>query len=151
MPRIITLSHEFVEFIPSELKNGVVYISIQYATASHACACGCGLKVVTPITPMDWKLIFDGETVSLSPSIGNWSFPCRSHYLIVRNRVKWAPRWTKKKIDEGREIDRNLKHEYYEERAGERDRDNRNTDGLDAGAHASPKGTSPRLERSWRG
>ncbi len=25
--------------------------------------------------------MFDGETVSLAPSVGNWSYPCRSrHY-----------------------------------------------------------------------
>jgi len=28
--------------------------------------------------------------VSLAPSIGNWSFPCNSHYWITGNEVRWA-------------------------------------------------------------
>jgi hypothetical protein len=39
-----SISHEFVEFVPSELKEGVLYVSVQYATAVHKCACGCGHK-----------------------------------------------------------------------------------------------------------
>ena len=76
----IVLKHEFVEFIPDELEQGTVYVSIRFATASHLCVCGCGNKVVTPIRPTDWTLTFDGKTISLNPSIGNWSFPCQSHY-----------------------------------------------------------------------
>ena len=59
---------------PDELEQGTIYVSIRFATASHLCCCGCGNKVVTPIRPTDWKLIFDGKTISLDPSIGNWSF-----------------------------------------------------------------------------
>lgn len=62
-------------------------------------------KVVTPLTPTDWCLVFDGDTVSLDPSIGNWNFPCRSHYWIYRNRVKWAKAWTPAKIQAGRASD----------------------------------------------
>lgn len=43
------LKHEFVEFIPDELEQGTIYVSIRFATASHRCLCGCGNKVVTPI------------------------------------------------------------------------------------------------------
>jgi uncharacterized protein DUF6527 len=109
-----TFTHEFVEFIPSDLKEGVIYVSIQYATAVHNCACGCGSKVVTPITPTDWELTFDGETISLYPSIGNWNFPCRSHYWIRRNRVKWAGRWSQEEIEAGRAKDRSLKQRFFE-------------------------------------
>lgn len=80
---------EFVEFVPAELAEGVLYISMQHATASHRCACGCGHRVVTPIGPADWLLTFDG-TVTLSPSIGNGQIDCRSHYFIRSNRVSWA-------------------------------------------------------------
>jgi hypothetical protein len=66
-----TLTHEFVEFIPDAIEEGKIYVSIGYATAIHKCACGCGREVVTPLSPTDWKLIFDGKTVSLDPSIGN--------------------------------------------------------------------------------
>jgi hypothetical protein len=89
-PRNKLLKHEFVEFIPDILERDTIYISIPFATASHLCCCGCGLKVVTPISPRGWKLIFDGETISLYPSIGNHQFPCSSHYWIRESRVVWA-------------------------------------------------------------
>src|SRR5205085_355428 len=89
-----TLTHEFVEFIPDDLEEGVLYVSMQYATAAHKCFCGCGTEVVTPLSPTDWKLIFDGKTISLDPSIGNWGLDCQSHYWIRGNQVRWAGRWT---------------------------------------------------------
>lgn len=87
------LNHKFVEFIPEALDDDVLYVSVIHGTAVHGCCCGCGREVVTPLTPADWELTFDGETVSLYPSIGNWNFPCRSHYWITKNRVEWAPSW----------------------------------------------------------
>ncbi|WP_417924835.1 DUF6527 family protein [Collimonas pratensis] len=30
----------------------------------------------------DWSLTYDGKTVSLDPSIGNWSLPCRAHVMF---------------------------------------------------------------------
>ncbi len=71
MKRETALTHEFVEYIPEHLKDGTVYVSIPFATAAHKCCCGCGKEVVTPLTPTDWQLTFDGETISLEPSIGN--------------------------------------------------------------------------------
>lgn len=82
-------THEFVEFMPAELQEGVLYISMPYATAKHLCACGCGNQVVTPLSPADWQLYYDGDTVSLTPSIGNGQFPCRSHYLLEAGEVLW--------------------------------------------------------------
>jgi hypothetical protein len=115
------LAHEFVTAIPESLEESVLYISIPYATAAHLCACGCGREVVTPITPTDWELTFDGESVSLHPSVGNWSFPCQSHYVIKRGRVQWAPRLTREQIQRGRERDRMRKTRYAELRdAGEK-------------------------------
>jgi hypothetical protein len=108
-----SLSHEFVEFIPSELKEGTLYISIPYATAVHLCACGCGIKVVTPISPPEWQLLWDGDTVSLRPSIGNWQFPCRSHYWITRNRVEWARALSDQEIARGRRRDSKELDEYF--------------------------------------
>jgi hypothetical protein len=93
--------------------EGTIYVSIKYATAVHKCACGCGQEVVTPISPTDWRLTFDGESISLCPSIGNWSFACRSHYLIKNNRVSWAPRMSKKAIAMGRAHDRRLKEQQF--------------------------------------
>jgi len=101
-----SLAFEFVENVPSDLEDGVLYVSTPYATAVHKCCCGCGKEVVTPLSPTDWRLTFDGESVSLSPSIGNWSFDCQSHYWIRRNQIRWARRWGKDEIDAGRARDR---------------------------------------------
>jgi len=109
----IILKHEFVEFIPDELEQRTIYVSIRFATASHLCLCGCGNKVVTPIRPTDWTLIFDGKTISLHPSIGNWNFPCQSHYWIQNDRVKWAPKWSREQIERGRARDLYAKQTYF--------------------------------------
>jgi len=108
-----TLAHEFVEFIPDVIEEGKIYVSIDYATTVHKCACGCGKEVVTPLSPTDWKLIFDGKTVSLDPSIGNWSFPCRSHYWIRNNQVRWAEDWSQSRVDANRTYDRRAKDKYF--------------------------------------
>lgn len=109
------LTPEFVDAIPATIEQGKLYISMEYATAVHSCACGCGMEVVTPFSPTDWKLMFDGVSISLSPSIGNWSFPCRSHYWIRNNQVQWAGDMTQEQIDAGRAHDRMGKHRQFGE------------------------------------
>lgn len=89
----VTLEPEFVTSVPDELVDGVLYISIPFRTSIHLCACGCRNKVVMPIRPGAWHVTYDGETISMSPSVGNWSFPCRSHYWIRRNTIEWAATW----------------------------------------------------------
>lgn len=76
----------YVVFIPENLEPNKLYISEEYATAVHACLCGCGLATVTPLGHDQWTLSkgTDGR-VSLSPSVGNYQFPCRSHYIITKN------------------------------------------------------------------
>ncbi len=108
----------FVKTIPEDLQERTIYVSIDYATAVHKCCCGCGGEVVTPLTPTDWTLSFDGDSISLSPSIGNWSFECMSHYWIEHCTVKWARRWSKRQIEAGRLHDRRNKCAHYTPRAG---------------------------------
>ncbi len=108
-----TMQHKFVEFIPEDLKNRVLYITIKYRTAVHLCICGCGNKVVTPFSPIDWKLLFDGSTITLYPSIGNWNFDCQSHYFITNSRIKKVRRWSKRKIEDNRKEDADRKAEFY--------------------------------------
>lgn len=112
-----SLTHEFVEYFPDELQEGVLYVSIPYATATHSCCCGCGQEVVTPLSPTDWQLTFDGKSISLHPSIGNWNFPCQSHYFIRRNKVDWVGRMTREQIDAGRAHDRHAKTQYFQDAA----------------------------------
>lgn len=98
----MNFSHRFVDTIPECLEEGVLYVSIPYDTCLHNCACGCGKEVVTPLSVNDWRMTYDGESVSLSPSIGNWSYPCRSHYWIRSGEIEWARSWSKEKISEER-------------------------------------------------
>lgn len=117
MKQPAVLETEFVTGIPDKLEERTLYVSMEYATAAHKCCCGCGLEVVTPFSPTDWKLIFDGVSVSLHPSIGNWSFPCRSHYWIDKSKVRWADQMTQDQIDAGRAYDRNAKTLYFDRAA----------------------------------
>lgn len=107
------LEHRFVEQLPECLEPGVLYICMEYATSAHICCCGCGEEVVTPFTPTDWRMTFDGETVSLWPSIGNWNFACRSHYFIQHERVIEAETWTAEQVEFNRRKDRVTKASYY--------------------------------------
>jgi hypothetical protein len=106
MRQSIVLACEFVTSIPKRLEDRTLYVSMDYATVAHKCCCGCGLEVVTPLSPTDWKLTYDGVSVSLHPSIGNWSFPCKSHYWIDKSKIRWAERWTQEQINAGRALDR---------------------------------------------
>lgn len=90
MRRVTQFEHRFVESFPTPLEPEVIYVSTRFRTAAHLCACGCGTKVVTPLSPASWVLTFDGDTVSLSPSVGNGRIACRSHYFIRANTVIWA-------------------------------------------------------------
>jgi hypothetical protein len=112
MKRDVVAKYEFVRFMPKEFADGTIYISIEFATAAHKCFCGCGNKVVTPLSPAGWEITFDGVSVTFDPSIGNWSFPCQSHYWIRRNRVEWAPRWSKEEITANRRRDRSDQEQY---------------------------------------
>lgn len=130
------IKHAFVEFIPETLEDGTLYVSIPYATAVHKCFCGCGREVVTPLSPTDWQLAFDGRAVSLYPSVGSWNLPCRSHYWIRRDRVESAPQWSRRRIEAERSRDRHAKDAYFE--AGE-----------DTKAPGQAKGSASR-ESIWR-
>lgn len=97
-----TYDHVFTDTIPDLLDDGILYVSVKYATAAHLCMCGCGNEATTPLAPERWKMTFDGRTVSLSPSVGNWSFACESHYILKKGRVQWAGHWSKEQVAAGR-------------------------------------------------
>ena len=99
MSRTRRFGHRFITNAPAQLEMEVLYVSLEYATVLHLCACGCRGEVVTPLSPSGWSMVFDGASVALSPSIGNWSFPCRSHYWIASGgRVQWARTWSDREI-----------------------------------------------------
>ena len=107
------LEHRICTHIPESLEPGVLYVSMKYATAAHSCCCGCGEEVVTPFTPTDWKMTFNGQAISLWPSVGNWTLPCRSHYVVREGGVIEAGPWTDQKIAAERRRDRATKARYY--------------------------------------
>lgn len=98
MTSVERISFEVVDYVPEELKEGVVYISFAYGTAMHLCCCGCKSEVVTPMNDSGWHVSIERGSISLHPSIGNWSFPCRSHYWIRRGKVFWASEFSAEKI-----------------------------------------------------
>lgn len=112
------MQHRFLEFIPDQLEEGILYVSMEYCTAIHLCVCGCRNKVVTPISPTDWRLSFNGKSISLHPSIGNWNFDCQSHYWIRNGVVEWSGSWSNTQILEGRKADERAKDEYYHSEQG---------------------------------
>ena len=101
--RVNRLEPSFVEEIPAELTSGVLYVSIDFRTTMHLCCCGCRSHVVLPIRPSAWRVTYDGDSISISPSFGNWTFPCRSHYWIRGGDVEWAPSWSDERIVRGRQ------------------------------------------------
>lgn len=113
MIRHARLVPEFVDCMPETLEPGVIYVSMGYATAAHKCCCGCGEEVVTPLSPTDWRITYDGVAVSLWPSVGNWASRCRSHYVLRDGKVIEAPPWTDQEVASARERDRATKAAYF--------------------------------------
>jgi hypothetical protein len=99
--------------MPKVLEGGIVYFSEEYGTAAHLCACGCGAKIRTPIGPIGWSIEDGPRGVSLSPSVGNWQRPCRSHYWITEGEVVWSGQWTDKQVQAGREREAAQRAAYY--------------------------------------
>tara|TARA_Y100001978_G_C23593759_1_gene385192 strand:+ start:90 stop:545 length:456 start_codon:yes stop_codon:yes gene_type:complete len=114
-----SLQHSFVDAIPDQLEDGIIYVSFEHATVLHKCCCGCGEEVVTPLSPSDWQLTFNGKSISLFPSIGNWSYACRSHYWIKKNQVHWAEDWDLERISLSRKQDALTRTQYYDEQGSE--------------------------------
>jgi hypothetical protein len=90
MNRINEVTFDMVDLLPSELADGVVYVSLEHRAIVHKCCCGCGERVVLNLSPAGWKVTLDGETISLCPSVGNGSLDCNSHYWIRNDRVEWS-------------------------------------------------------------
>jgi Family of unknown function (DUF6527) len=89
MNRLETIRPLYVVTVPDQLEQGVLYISREYETAIHSCACGCGVQTVTPIDKTGWQLTENANKVTLDLSISNMQFPCGSHYWIRDNKIEW--------------------------------------------------------------
>ena len=89
------LMPEYVEYMPEkkDMKNGILYISMRFGLAIHLCCCGeCGNETVMPIDGPHpcWDMKNENGLISFTPSIGNFQFPCKSHYFITNNKVNWC-------------------------------------------------------------
>jgi hypothetical protein len=81
----------FLEFIPPELDEATMCVSVPYATTVHRRACGCRNKVVPPLNPAEWQMYFDGESISLTSYVGNWEFPCHALLDQTQQRPTGGP------------------------------------------------------------
>lgn len=82
----------FVEKMPEKLDEGVLYIVPHYDCAMHKCMCGCEESVCTPLGNEQWHWSYNSESdnATLRPSIGNFSYPCKSHYFLKDGTVLWC-------------------------------------------------------------
>lgn len=103
-----------VHYMPKKLQPGVLYVSEEFGTAAHLCACGCGSKIRTSLGPIEWSVEETDGGPSLSPSVGNWQQACQSHYWIYRGEIKWADRWTPEQISAGRRHEEERRRAYYD-------------------------------------
>jgi hypothetical protein len=90
---------EFYKHIPEQkdIKNDVLYISMEFEVAIHMCPCGCGNQNVMPFhteastefrKQHGWGFQNDNGFITLSPSI--LSRICNAHYFLIRNEIKWC-------------------------------------------------------------
>lgn len=112
--KIKNLKPEYVEHLPDQLAEGVLYICEDFELTAHKCCCGCGEDVITKLGHAKWELIKNQNTVSLYPSIGNWNYKCQSHYWIRKNRVLDAGMMSEKEISYIQEKDRRERYAYIE-------------------------------------
>ena len=85
-----------VESFPRPLEVGVLYFSERFSGAAHACACGCGMEVITPISPVQW--ITDGA-VQWSADMTDdqiragraYNSALREHYFKAKNAEQSLP------------------------------------------------------------
>jgi hypothetical protein len=92
MSNLLELNIEYVDEMPYKINTGILYVSEKYHTAIHLCACGCGVRTVTPLGNGEWSLSKnDSGKVTLRPSIGNWAGtkPYHAHYYITDNKIEW--------------------------------------------------------------
>lgn len=107
------IEHQFVDYIPADLEQGVLYVALDFGAVMHLCADGCGERISTPLHPAQWSLTYDGSAISLSPSVGSGSM-CGSHYWIRNGEVRWSQSMSQEQFRRGRERDRVAAQRYYE-------------------------------------
>ena len=74
-------------------------------------------RVDASVTAQPGRLVVSHDSkdpsVSLTPSVGNWAFHCRSHYWICRNEVRWARPFGDLEIEQVRRTNRSRRNRYF--------------------------------------
>lgn len=102
------------------MDSGFLYVSKRYGIAGHLCPCGCGNKIITPLSETEWCLKVKKGKPTLYPSIGNWQLPCKSHYWIINGEILWSVQWTEEQIIAGWDAEEQGREFYYKELYKER-------------------------------
>src|SRR5262245_18318008 len=100
--------------MPKVLEAGVLYVSEEFGTAAHLCACGSGSKVRTLLCPTEWKIADTRRGPSLFPSVGNWQQPCQALYWSRQGEVRWAEHWSPEEIAAGRRHEETRRRAYFD-------------------------------------
>ena len=90
MTKLHEIEPVFVACAPDNMEEGKLYISLGARWGGQLCPCGCRKEVMISFMRGNHSLLWDNGTVTLIPSVGNSALPCRSHYFIERNKVKWC-------------------------------------------------------------
>lgn len=103
-----------VRYMPKELQAGILYVSDEFHTAAHLCACGCGAKIRTPLGTTEWAVEETPQGPTLWPSVGNWQRGCRSHYWLRNGDALWGEAWSPAEIAAGRAQEEERRRAYYD-------------------------------------
>jgi len=101
-----------VNYLPTELEPGILYVSKKYGVAGHLCPCGCGNKIILPLGSTEWHLTIRKGKPTLYPSLGNWQLSCKSHYWIINGEIEWSYQWSEEQIKIGWESE-DLRRKFY--------------------------------------
>ncbi|WP_418225310.1 DUF6527 family protein [Burkholderia pseudomallei] len=61
-------------------------------------------------------MTYDGESISLTPSVGNWYSGCRSHDIVRQGRVIEAESWSQAQIEAEHRRDVAAKASFYSDK-----------------------------------
>lgn len=89
----VEVNFEKVHYIPkhSKMEEGVIYISDEFGTSSHLCLCGCKELTVMPLGKDGWAYHIDAlKGLTMTPSVGNFQLPCKSHYIITKGNANFV-------------------------------------------------------------
>lgn len=107
---------KYVDTMPIDLVEGILYVSKEFQVAIHLCPCGCLNKIVTPLDDCEWDFHDDNGKPTLYPSVGNWQIPCKSHYWIKSGAIEWSYQWSEAQIVAGYRREQERRELYYSEK-----------------------------------